>query len=128
MALKTNPDDSKRKYYKEWYEKNKEKRKAYNVANKEQVREWHMKNRERVLEHKRKYREKNRERELLRHKKYFEANRERLLARARLNRELQKLRANDPSAEPPKRRRRFARTPVVPCSTPIQMQMTYILN
>ncbi|CAK4071254.1 unnamed protein product [Aphanomyces euteiches] len=126
--MSLNADDSKRKYYKEWYEKNKDKRKAYNVTNKEQVREWHMKNRERVLEHKRKYREKNREKELIRHKKYFEANRERLLARARLNRELQKHRAKDPSAEPPKRRRRFPRTPVVPCSTPIQMQMAYILN
>ncbi|CAK4641174.1 hypothetical protein LEN26_018332 [Aphanomyces euteiches] len=128
--MSLNADDSKRKYYKEWYEKNKDKRKAYNVANKEQVREWHMENRERVLEHKRRYREKNREKELLRHKKYFEANRERLLARARLNRVLQKLRAKDPTsnAEPIKRRRRFPRTPAVPCSTPIQMQINYILN
>ncbi|ETV93419.1 hypothetical protein H310_12663 [Aphanomyces invadans] len=74
---------SKRQYYKEWYEKNKLKRKAYNARNKDHVREWHAKNRDRVLQHKRKYRENNREKEKERHKRYFEANRDKILERAR---------------------------------------------
>ncbi|KAF0699201.1 Aste57867_10212 [Aphanomyces stellatus] len=113
---------AKRQYYKEWYEKNKAKRQEYNLKNRVHVREWHLKHRDRVLEHKKKYREKNRQKEMARHKKYFEANRERILDRARMYREKAKL---DKQASSSVESQGAVREP--PLSS-VRMRLTFILN
>ncbi|ETV69024.1 hypothetical protein H257_15177 [Aphanomyces astaci] len=79
---------AKQLYYKEWYAKNKSRRQAQGYAH---VQEWQRQNRDRVLEHKRKYRERHREQEVLRRKKYIEDNRARILERAREYRRRAKL-------------------------------------